>query len=474
MTRRAFSRFSISGLARVHLLISLAVVAQAFFVATAAAQEERWDPPYPDTTFKPSLVSRSNGPYGEDKGGWTAPLPPGYKERLPVVSVPPLGPKPARHPFRPAERQDGRTITMSISDRGPSSATANPSAEHLLSPAEDHTYSAVSFFNQPNNEDSAARQPEQDATEPPAPRTNTDPAADPDLDIDYETRFGQEPEDYNIQFLRSQAVLLQAGQWQFDYGLSYSLYETNSPALLAPDLVARVNLRQRVLQVPFAVRYGVTDRLQAYINAPVGWSHLEVSSNGLFDINDNGGGIGDTSAGLTYHLREGCYQQSPDIIVTAGATIPTGNPTFPIAGISQASLANGVWAASIQGLAIHRYDPVVVFYGLGYRYQFTKKFLGTPVQLGQQVSYSLGVGFAANDRVTLSAAFLGLFQTELRVDGQGVPGSMQEPLLMRFAMTAYRNGRIIEPFVNIGMTRTAPSAIVGITWTLMGPKDGCH
>ena len=105
---------------------------------------------------------------------------------------------------------------------------------------------------------------------------------------------------------------------------------------------------------------------------------------------------------------------------------------------------------------IHTYDPVVVFWGGGYRYLFEEDFLDAQIRLGQQISYQLGVGFAVNERVTLSTSLLGLYVTETELNGVGIPGSMHDPIRMRFSLTSWRNCRIVEPFAEIGMTDTAP------------------
>lgn len=278
--------------------------------------------------------------------------------------------------------------------------------------------------------------------------------------------YGVEPEDLNIQFLRTASVLLKQGEWQFDYGLQYAKDDYDAPVSLTPSGVARGDLKRRTVQVPFAVRYGLTDRLQLSAALPVGWSNAQFSSVGLFDDSDSQTGIGDLELGMNYHWKYGQFQCTPDVILSFGLTVPTGDGQFPIAGISQASLANDVWAPSVQMLFIHRYDPIVYYYGVGYRYQFEAEFDGNDVQYGQQFSYNLGVGFAVNDRVTLSTTFQGLFQSETEVNGLGVPGSIYEPLSLRFAVTSYRCGRIIEPYAIIGMTNDAADAIVGITWTL--------
>jgi hypothetical protein len=110
-------------------------------------------------------------------------------------------------------------------------------------------------------------------------------------------------------------------------------------------------------------------------------------------------------------------------------------------------------------------DPVVLFYGGGYRHLFGRDFNDIAYQAGEQFNYQLGVGFAVNERVTLSTAFQGYYITNTYVDQQRIQGSNIEPMSLRFAVTMTRPKRIIEPFAQIGMTEFAPRASVGIIVT---------
>ena len=132
----------------------------------------------------------------------------------------------------------------------------------------------------------------------------------------------------------------------------------------------------------------------------------------------------------------------------------------------ESRLGEGFWAASGNFLLVHTYDPVIVYYGLGVRFRFEEEFPGNQVvNPGGQYIYQLGVGFAVNDRVTLSTSFLGADIPEFRINGQRLQGSIQEPMRLRFAATIARPRNIVEPFAEIGMTDDASSATVGIIWT---------
>ncbi|MDG2222503.1 MAG: hypothetical protein P8L85_14085 [Rubripirellula sp.] len=274
-------------------------------------------------------------------------------------------------------------------------------------------------------------------------------------------RYGEAPVDRSRQFLRSVSPLLRPGQWQFDYGLVYALQEFNFPVLIGAN-PARADLRSRALFVPLAVRYGWNRRTQLFANLPVGWANTELATP-VVDDDSGKGGLGDCTFGITRLLHQNsCNGQT--LIGTLRAVAPTGTEASPLV-LTGAGLGNGVWRMGGDLLVVRSLDPCVLFYGAGYTYSFQRDFDGVQVELGHEFQYNFGLGFAANERVTLSTAFLGSYITETRFNDQLVPNSDQEPLRIRLAATIAQNCRIVEPFVNFGLTETAPAAELGIVWT---------
>jgi hypothetical protein len=279
--------------------------------------------------------------------------------------------------------------------------------------------------------------------------------------------LGKAPEDYSLEFLRRQTVLLKPGQHQFDFGISYLIEDQQVPVWFEElNDVANLRIRQRLLMVPFEIRYGLTPKIQLFTSFPVGWSNTEIAVAGVDDY-DNVGGIGDVSAGFSTLLRRG-YRHQPDVVGTFAFTAPTGNAGISLLLLDPTSvLGDGFWALSADVLWIHSYDPVIVFYGLGARFRFSHTFLDTvDVDPGAQYSYRFGVGFAVNDRMTLSTAIMGSYIAADHINGVRIAGGELEPLRLRFAWTIGRPcNRVVEPFAEIGMTRDAPDARVGVVWT---------
>jgi hypothetical protein len=281
--------------------------------------------------------------------------------------------------------------------------------------------------------------------------------------------FGRAPESNALQFLRAQDVLLSPGAWQFDTGAAYAHFSNDFPVPLfnntgqVTDVVEGL-LRRRLFYTPLAVRYGWSKNVQLFANMPFGFSNSQVSTFGTSD-STTVGGAGDLTAGASVHLLK-AEEDLPDVIATMNFTAPTGAFSSPIFGLVPGStLGQGFWAMSASLVCINRYDPIIVFYGGGYRHLFERPFDGLLFAPGEQIFYQFGVGFSVNDRVTLSTAFQGFYITDVRANNVTVPGSNLEPLTVRMAATIARRCKILEPFVQFGLTDSAPSANFGIIIT---------
>ena len=156
----------------------------------------------------------------------------------------------------------------------------------------------------------------------------------------------------------------------------------------------------------------------------------------------------------------------PDVIGTVAFT--AADRRLQCSGLWRPSQARhwdkGFWALSGQLLFVNRYDPIIAFYGVGFRHLFEREFAGLSFQPGEQLSYQFGVGFAVNDRVTLSATFLGFFISDTLLDACRLEGSNVEPMSLRFAMTVARRDASSSPS-SCWHDRFAPRASLGVTVT---------
>lgn len=282
-------------------------------------------------------------------------------------------------------------------------------------------------------------------------------------------KIGEEPPESNtLQFLRADTVLLDPGQFQFDYGFSYLKFDTEFPIFVDTGMgvaVTDAEFHIREFQIPFEIRYGLARRVQLFVNMPFGWANTELTFPSYEEF-ENDGGLGDVTFGSTILLREH-DQCKPDAILTLSSTAPTGNDPFSPSGSSPSapSLGSGAWSLAANMLFIQNYDPVVVFYGFGTRQYFDTEIAGVDFSPGGEYNYQMGVGFAVNSTVTFSTRFNGAYITEAELANQRIKGSIQEPMTVTLAMTMAKCQKLIEPFVDFGITDDATDARIGITWT---------
>jgi Putative MetA-pathway of phenol degradation len=301
-------------------------------------------------------------------------------------------------------------------------------------------------------------------------------------------KLGKKPEDRSLDFLRTETVLLKPGKYAFDIGMQYLIQERNFPILfrtidptnpvddahvLTTDgqtiglNVDEARFKSRELEMPLQLRYGLFKRVQAFIGAPVGWSNTEVDLTGRDEFK-NDGGLGDISFGTTIQFQDG-QADCPYVIGTFVATAPSGGDPFTNAALfspSAPSLGNGFWKLGGNLLFIQPLDPVTFFYGAGIRGSFAHDYIGATFEPGMEYNYTFGLGFAINEKVTLSSQLFGEYQSRLQVNGQGLDGTSQEPISLQLAATIARPcDRLVEPFVQFGLTEDAVAVNIGITWT---------
>lgn len=281
--------------------------------------------------------------------------------------------------------------------------------------------------------------------------------------------YGERRTDNTRAFLRTQTPLLKPRQWQFDYGITYSILETDFPVLLppgpivGPDPVLTTELvKLRTADALLGFRYGITERLQWAGSTTVGWQGTEFA-NGFFHRKTDASGIGDIATGLNYLLFAET-ECSPSVITSVNMTAPTGNPRSPRI-LTDSGTGLGAWTFASDVLMVKAYDPLVLFWGAGYRWFLEDTFHGERVKIGDSIQYSFGTGFGVNERVTLSCALLGAYDLDSRLNSVRLRGTGGDAISVRLAATILKDCKIVEPFVNFGLTQRVPEAFLGVIWT---------
>lgn len=278
-----------------------------------------------------------------------------------------------------------------------------------------------------------------------------------------EQEYGEQRTDTTRAFLRTLTPLLRQGQWQWDFGLNYTTNEVATPVLSGGSILVDRQFQIRNLDSLIGFRAGLSDRLQWFGSTTVGWQTVESADGGNSLFRNDTGGLGDLRSGMNFVLfaETAC---SPAVITSFDVTAPTGNPRNPLL-ISDAGTGIGAWSFSTDVLMVKAYDPLVVFWGAGYRFFTEDTHNGVNVELGDAITYTFGTGFGVNERITLSSTVTGSYVFESRLNSNLVAGSNADIISLRLAATVAKNCRIVEPFVQFGLTDRAPDASLGVVWT---------
>ena len=279
----------------------------------------------------------------------------------------------------------------------------------------------------------------------------------------------EEAEDMKRQldtFLRRQKVLFKKGELEVEFGLSYAqssdraaCFNPNSGSEFCQkdrNLALSNSLFTRSVDTNLSVSYGILDDLAFSLSFPYSYSELESDSapftvNGQRVVNHNNHiGLGDISGSLRYTaLHES--ESSPSIALNINAKSPSGD--------EKRRLGTGTWNIGAGVSLTKTIDPVVFFGSLGY----TSRLSVGEVDLGDQISYTLGGGFSLNNRVSVAVALTGSALLRDEINGREVPGSSQDISSLQFSSTIkLTKALFVEPFVAFGLTEGASDFIFGI------------
>ena len=265
--------------------------------------------------------------------------------------------------------------------------------------------------------------------------------------------LGPEPdtEDIRSVLLRDSSVVLRKGACDIEAGLDYRRRDIDF-STTGRDLT-------RMVLLPLTLRIGLSEGVEGFLSAPLVYGEREFS-DGETRQTDSDFGPGDVAAGISMQLaRE--KPGRPEMVGSLQVRAPTGADSYSGDGTGVA-LGSGHWAVATGVQFVRTSDPVVLYWGVGYSHQFETQGLGRDIQPGENLDYSMGIGLAVNNDLTLSALFSGAYQDDVEIDGEPVKGSAIEPMRMRLAVTQrWRRNVFVESYVSFGLNDDAPETIAG-------------
>ncbi len=238
-----------------------------------------------------------------------------------------------------------------------------------------------------------------------------------------------ESSEKNDSFVRKSSVLLGRGQKDINISLSYGKWQ--DPLRI---------LRTWSMNTDIGLRIGITDQTEGFIGIPIVWGQREVYGEKTGEF-----GPGDIVAGFK-HLIVAEHGNLPDIVGSVNLYFPTGKRSE---GYNPLNLGSGVWQMSSSLSFIKSSDPAAIFGTVGYNHSFGS-------EIGKNINYLLGVGFAVNPKLTLSGQFAGAYEFETK----------REPMSFRAGLS-YNSGlnQYIEPSVTFGLNDDATNTVINLSYS---------
>ncbi len=272
------------------------------------------------------------------------------------------------------------------------------------------------------------------------------------------------------QFLRAQKLLFKPGEVQLEFGVNYA--QDTAVGSFADKV------RFRSASANFLMRYGLAEDVEFNFAVPLVYTEVERDAGVFGEIRvgptgttatttvfpptrQAGVGFGDIGLALRYAAihEKGVI---PEVTLNVNAKSVTGD--------ADRFLGTGFWNVGTGVSLVKSIDPVVLFGSLGYNWTLEKEdvdlgmSISGDVDPGDQILYSIGMGFSLNDRVSFSMAMAGAQIRRAEVNGTEISGSGLEINSLRLTTTVKLAKRVfVEPVVGFGLTDEAPDFLVGIT-----------
>lgn len=184
--------------------------------------------------------------------------------------------------------------------------------------------------------------------------------------------------------------------------------------------------RRNYLAAQLGLRLGLTDRMEISGKIPFVYRDDRVESTIISQQDTpgepnflqtlDGSGLGDIELGVQYQLNDG-RAGWPYFVANLRAKSTTGRGPFKVdrdrAGLeTELATGSGFWSVEPSLTVIHQTDPAVLFANVGYIWNMAKDvnaLAGTArigrVNPGDTISASMGVGFALNERFSMSLGY---------------------------------------------------------------------
>ncbi|MBR0679022.1 transporter [Roseomonas eburnea] len=245
---------------------------------------------------------------------------------------------------------------------------------------------------------------------------------------------------------------------------------------------------ERATVAALTLRYGITDRLEVnarfpyvYRSSTIQTAPADITASPI-TVGPTGSGIGDIEFGASYQINAG-QQDWPIFIANLRVKSDTGRSPFevPIYTVNDPQGAflrglarelptgTGFWSVEPGVTVAWATDPAVFFGGLRYIWNIGRTVdvqdpaggPSTPTDLdpGDGIGMNFGVGFALNERTSLSLGYEQVWVFSSSAGGSRIAGSGLDIGSFNFGLSYRASERVsFNLGVQIGTTESAPAA----------------
>nr|WP_250901578.1 MULTISPECIES: acetate kinase [unclassified Dyella] len=250
-----------------------------------------------------------------------------------------------------------------------------------------------------------------------------------------------------------------------------------------------------------ALRYGITNRMEAEVRIPFVHGHTDTISREIFTgtatdraFGASGSGLGDIEATLRYQLNDGGADKAY-YVAWLRAKSRTGRDPFEVTtdcvqrcvqnatgtGLPlQLPTGSGFYSLQPGVTWLYPSDPVVFFGNVSYLHNFArnnvsrtlvlagKENLGK-IQVGDVADVSVGMGLALNEKASFSIGYDQSWVGVTKQNNRRVAGSVKTVLGTLLIGGSYRfsDKRTLNFTLGVGVTRDTPDATVTVRVPMM-------
>ncbi|MGH7006435.1 MAG: hypothetical protein ACREIP_21020, partial [Alphaproteobacteria bacterium] len=274
------------------------------------------------------------------------------------------------------------------------------------------------------------------------PPAQPPPPATPPPD-DTERAKAQKAQDQAL--LERGAILLRPGALQIEPGVEYAKFGGNQLQISGVSIfdaiiigTLRVDAQDRdVITSTLKARFGILSRLQVDATVPyVLRRDREILGIGTPTVSEritDSNGLGDVELGVSGQPLIG-RGWIPNVLTRLSVRFPTGKsgfqiPTVRVGAGNETRLefppsGSGFWSSALTATAVWSIDPVVLFAGGGYTYNWPRTWGGFGrINPGDSFEFFVGLNFALNERVSFNFSFVNSRTFSTSRDNETVPNT---------------------------------------------------